>query len=226
MTRLELYKTADFYKERIKEYRPFKAETQKKVDDYFCSELNRNISAFDNNTINIKEAYDYILLQSRGEEPLITEDIIRRLHDLISTKSDEKETGYRQIPVSITGVKYLPPSPEEIPHLMNHFISQMGYSKQLMHPIEYAAMCHKRFMDIQPFQYGNCAIAILLMNLYLINTGYGAAIIPKERLDEYYNALDAFHKQNPDIDTFIELILECVIETEKVYCRFLGIEAN
>lgn len=63
------------------------------------------------------------------------------------------------------------------------------------------------------------------MNLILVNFGYGITSIPPVLRNEYINALVISQRENnPDIDTFIKFIAECVIETERDYCRLLRIK--
>ena len=86
--------------------------------------------------------------------------------------------------------------------------------------LELAAMAHKRLVDIHPFIDGNGRTARLLMNLILVNAGYGVASIPPILRNDYINALSASRRLN-DMEPFSKLIAECVIETERDYCRLL-----
>ncbi len=81
-------------------------------------------------------------------------------------------------------------------------------------------MAHRRFVDIHPFADGNGRTARLLMNLILVNTGYGIVSIPPVLRNDYINAL-ALSRMQDNIDPFSQLIAECVIETERDYCRLL-----
>ncbi len=58
------------------------------------------------------------------------------------------------------------------------------------------------------------------MNLILVNSGYGVVSIPPIWRDDYINALSASRCLN-GIEPFSKLIAECVIETERDYCRLL-----
>lgn len=81
-------------------------------------------------------------------------------------------------------------------------------------------MAHKRLVDIHPFIDGNGRAARLLMNLILVNTGYGVASIPPVWRNNYINALSASRHLH-DMEPFSKLIAECVIETERDYCCLL-----
>ncbi len=95
----------------------------------------------------------------------------------------------------------------------------------MKYPIEFAALCHKRLVDIHPFADGNGRTARLLMNLLLMQSDYGiVSISPVLRLDYIQSLITAQKPGCPDPEPFIKLIAECVIETEKDYCRLLNIK--
>lgn len=246
----ELFKKADEYKNLIDKNRPFASEQLKEVEQNFKVALIYSSNSMEGNTLTLSEteaflrdgtltsdkpikdyheaaghaeAYDYMLSVAKNEQLEITEEMIKKLHYLIYIKLNQKEAGqYRDI--DITGAEYRVPKAEELAHFMGHFMNQMQSSKGLMHPIEYAAICHKRLMDIRPFKDGNGQIARLIMNLILLHAGYGLAIIPPELGDQYSNALSlAQNTGNPKIDDLIEFIAERVIETERNCCRLLKI---
>lgn len=252
MTLQELFHKADDYKNLIDNNRPYDPEQLKELDNYFRVGFTYSSNAIEGNTLTITEtkilledgitvggkpikdyyeaaghaqAYDYMLSMAKTEHLNITETIIKRLHYLFYHKLDQEEAGqYRNIQAHISCTEYLPPRPEELSHLMEHFINQMQSSKGIMHPIEFAAICHKRLVDIHPFIDGNGRTARLLMNLILVNAGYGITSIPPVLRNDYFNALTLSQRvNNPDINSFIEFIAECVIETERDYCRLLSI---
>lgn len=107
---------------------------------------------------------------------------------------------------------------------MKKYVLDMNMLHNTIHPIEYAALVHKGLVDIHPFVDGNGRTARLLMNLALIQAGYGIAIIPPIRRVEYIDALRISQREKqPDSTLFICLIAECVIETQRDYCRLLGL---
>ena len=84
-------------------------------------------------------------------------------------------------------------------------------------------MALKRLLDIHPFTDGNGRTGRLLMNYLLIRDGYSAVSISPDRKEAYVKALiEAQTRKNPD--PFIELIAQCVLDTEKDYCRLLKLE--
>ena len=244
----ELLQKADFYKQKISSARPLAKEELKSLDDYFRIGFTYSSNALEGNTLTISEtkilledgitvggrplkdcyeavghgaAYDFMLELARQQDMKITEETIWKLHRLFYQKVDADQAGqYRSIQVYISGTEYIPPSPEDVPQLMKHLADQIHSSLSALHPIELAAMAHKRLVDIHPFVDGNGRTARLLMNLILVNAGYGVVSIPPIWRNDYINALSASRRLN-DIEPFSKLIAECVIETERDYCRLL-----
>lgn len=244
----KLLQKADSYKQKISSARPLAKEELKSLDNYFRIGFTYTSNALEGNTLTISEtkilledgitvggrplkdcyeavghgaAYDFMLELARQQDMKITEDTIKMLHRLFYQKVDADQAGrYRSIQVYISGTEYVPPAPEEVPRLMKHLADQIHSSKITLHPIEVAAMAHKRLVDIHPFIDGNGRTARLLMNLILVNAGYGVVSIPLIWRNDYINALSASRRSN-DMNPFCELIAECVIETERDYCRLL-----
>lgn len=250
MNKQELFKTADEYKKIMNEYKPFTKEQISIVDHYFRSMLTYSSNALAGSPLTLAEtkellekgtivegnrayaeaighaeAYDYMLEGARVETLVMSEELINRLHEVFYRRINEEEAGaYRQISGYVEETNYLPPVPEELEHLMKHFISQMEISKKMFHPLEYAAICHKRIIDIRPYKEGNEQIARLLMNLILVNEGYGVVTICPDIREEYMKACKAAqHKSMPNVEPLINLIARCVIASEKKHCELLGI---
>jgi len=100
---------------------------------------------------------------------------------------------------------------QEINHFMEHFISQMQYSMKWMHPVEFAAMSHKRILDIQPFLKHNEFLSFLFLNRILISCGYPLTAMLGEDYELYKNAYFATRgMNNPDIDSFTAVIAGCI----------------
>jgi Fic family protein len=244
----ELLQKADSYKTKISAARPLADAELKSLDNYFRIGFTYSSNALEGNTLTLSEtkilledgitvggkpirdcyeaighgdAYDFMLKLARQQDLTITEEIIKKLHKLFYQKMDADNAGqYRTIQVYISGTEYISPSPEEVPQLMRHLTDQLQSSKSTLHPIELAAMAHKRLIDIHPFVDGNGRTARLLMNLILVNAGYGVISIPPILRNDYLNALTVSRMQG-NIDSFSQLIAECVIETERDYCRLL-----
>lgn len=246
----DMLQKADSYKQKITSARPLAKEEMKSLDDYFRVGFTYGSNALEGNALTISEtkilledgitvggrplkdcyeavghgaAYDFMLELARQKDMNITEDTVKKLHRLFYQKVDADQAGqYRSVQVSISGTDYVPPAPDEVPRLMKHLADQIRSSRFTLHPIELAAMAHKRLVDIFPFVDGNGITARLLMNLILVNAGFGVVSIPPIWRNDYINALSASRRLN-DMDPFSKLIAECVIETQRDYCRLLNL---
>jgi Fic family protein len=169
------------------------------------------------------KSYDFMFEKANEKSLIITEKIICKLHFLFYNAIDYENAGkYRQTQVFITGTEFMPPSPAHLPALMKKYVETMNEPKAAMHPIEFAAMVHKGMVDIHPFIDGNGRTARLLMNLAMINSGYGIVIIPPVLRGDYITALQiSQRKDGADNKPFIRLIAECVEETQKDLLRLL-----
>jgi Fic family protein len=167
--------------------------------------------------IGHSDAYNflYTLMHQKG----FIEDDIRYFHKLFYYRIDESNAGiYRKIKVAISGSEYALPSPEEVPTLMQKFVSKFGISDYTEHPVKWAAKTHLEFVFIHPFIDGNGRVARLLMNLVLLQAGHITIIPPILRRD-YINALEKAHTDPSD---FMHFIAECVLESQKDYVRLFG----
>lgn len=171
------------------------------------------------------KAYDFMLSLARSEAPVLREENLRRLHYLFYCGIDPDSAGqYRKEQVFITGTEYLPPTPEEVPGLMEEFIRELERRKDTMHPVAFAAFAHRRLVDIHPFRDGNGRTARLLMNLILVREGYCIVTIPPVLRMEYISALQqAQRRKAPSDEAFIRLIAECELEAQKDYFRLFRI---
>lgn len=202
MTRQELYKQADQYKETLAAH---------KAIGYMEAEA-------------IANGYMYTL--SKEKEIQITEALLKKFHEFVLKEKGITEAAgsYRTESIKATSTGHIPPAPEELERLMGHFISQMQISRQMFHPIEFAAICHKRILELYPFEEGNEEVAMLVMNLILAHHGY--TILPsfKGQEAEYLRTLKAAqHPSSPDIDGFIYFIAQCVVNRQEEACKKFGV---
>lgn len=255
LTKEELFEKADKFKEAISKSRPLTVKELRELENYFKIGLTYSSNALEGNSLTITEtkllledgltiggkpirdyyeatghskAYDYMLNVAKENPININEDIIKRLHYLFYNLVDTENAGrYRDMQVFISGTEYVPPSPEKVPALMSEFINKANILKDKLHPIEFACFLHKGLVNIHPFEDGNGRTARLLSNIILINKGYGVVTIPPILRGEYIKCLCISQRSNnPDSEPFIKFIAECVIETQKDYCRLLNIKLN
>jgi Fic family protein len=240
-----ILKKIDALNDRISSYRPIKKQLLKQIKEYFRIGLAYSSNALEGNSLTetetkiviedgitiggkpVKdhfealghsEAYDLLYDFAKGQE--ITEANIKELHRLFYYRIDEKQAGkYRKHKVIITGTKFIPPPPEQIPGLMKVFVNNIPNYREKLHPVEFAAIIHKELVMIHPFIDGNGRAARLLMNLALLQAGYPIAIIPPVLRREYLNSLNMIHqgKEKP----FIDFIAGVCYESSKEYLRLL-----
>ena len=111
------------------------------------------------------------------------------------------------------GTDYTPPTPDTVPVAMKAYIADLSTLRGSIHPIEYAARMHKGLVDIHPFIDGNGRTARLLMNLALLQDGYGIAIITPVRRGEYIDALGVSQRaKNPDNDWYATQNTGCDVQ--------------
>lgn len=103
---------------------------------------------------------------------------------------------------------------------MTAFIDKLPSLQEQNHPIVYAALAHKEFVEIHPFVDGNGRAARLLMNLILLQHGYPLVIIPPVLRVDYLNSLKRCHQHNDE--PFIDLIATLTIEAQKDFLRMFG----
>ncbi len=96
---------------------------------------------------------------------------------------------------------------------MTGFVDWLNSSAaQQLHPIDYAAEAHCRFMGIHPFRDGNGRTGRLLMNLLLLRLGYPVVVIKNEQRAEYIESLVQAQQQD-NLLAFQELVVAAMQES-------------
>lgn len=126
--------------------------------------------------------------QSKIKNIIFSEEFIRQLHSRNLTNST-LTSGYRTIHITPVETPHRIAEPNDIPHLMNHYISQVTISSYSLHPIEVAAMAYKRFLDIYPFEQANEETAVAIASFLLQQAGYYFIGIPVSFQAEYKKAI-------------------------------------
>ncbi len=241
----DFVKRADLCKVEIDKYRPFEGNMLQQVKSFYRVSTTWTSNALEGNTLTESEtkviledgitiggktlretleasghakAYDYMFTLMKKN--IITISDIQKLHQLFYDMIERDKAGvFRKEQVFVSGSKYPVCIPEEIESEMEELCVWMNSVRAKMHPIEFAAKLHQKFVYIHPFIDGNGRTARLLMNTALIQAGYLPCVIsPYIRLD-YINALEAGHK---DESVFTRFIAEAEYETEKDFIRMLG----
>lgn len=151
--------------------------------------------------IDLTQAYDYMMDLAANKQPL-TVSTIRDLNRLVMLKNtdDPAQAGaYRVVEVWPQGREdrhYV--TPIDIALKVQNLVEWANSAVQILHPVEYAAELHYRFVTIHPFIDGNGRTARLLMNLALTEAGYPVINIQPDKTagSEYMKALS--HAQDTD----------------------------
>lgn len=243
---MRTYNDIDVLKKCIDQKRPFGEEMLQQVKDYYRIGLTWSSNAIEGNTLTESEtkilledgltvggkplkdtfetlghakAYDFMFtLLHKGK---ITEDDICTMHRMFYQNIEAEYAGkYRTTPVFITGSRYPVCETEKIPYEMEKLFQWADKKRNSFHPVEFAALFHKKLVFIHPFKDGNGRISRLAMNTALIQKGYLPAIIPPVLRPTYIQSLEKAHK---DDTTFLEFISERVFESEKDFMRLLNL---
>lgn len=245
MTNKNIFNKAEEYKKKIDAMRPFDTGMLAQIRQYYKIGLTWSSNALEGNSLTesetkvlleegltvggkpIRDYYEatghaqaYEFMYDMAKDRPVSEEDIKTLHRLFYTQLDSSQAGiYRKEKVIITGSKYPTTSPDKIENMMKEFIEWLSVQESKLHPVEFAAAAHKKFVFIHPFIDGNGRVARLLMNLCLMRTGYTIAIIPPILRAEYIANLEKAHEDDVD---FTRFIAARVVETQKELLRLLG----
>lgn len=244
---MNIFDRIDELKLSIDKLRPFEGNLLEQIKKYYRIGLTYTSNALEGNTLTESEtkvlledgltvggkplkdtfetlghakAYDFMFSLLRNT--VITEEDILTMHKLFYSDIDPQRAGkYRNVSVLITGSKYSVCDVNKISDEMEKLITWANECRKDYHPVEFAALLHKKFVFIHPFIDGNGRLSRLLMNTALIQSGYLLAIIPQVLRNDYIKLLEEAHKNDRP---FIEFIASRVLETEKELIRLLNIE--
>ncbi|WP_304379398.1 Fic family protein [uncultured Parabacteroides sp.] len=223
----------DALRARLCSLRPLPAEALKKIEEAFNIEYTYESNRIEGNTltlqetelvvnegltisgksmrehleaINHAEAIDYIRDFAKSDV-VISEHTIKEIHTLVLHGIDRENAGrYRTVPVRISGSTHTPPQPYLLAEQMQAFMSRFAEMEvQKIHPVLIAAYLHEVLVRIHPFIDGNGRTARLLMNLYLLRSGY--MLVNLKGSDDvrrlYYTALEASHTDPVPFQKFV-----------------------
>ena len=159
-------------------------------------------------TIDLNEAYDYMLDLASHKQPL-SQTTIRDLNRLALAKTHPEWGGeYRALEVHPAKTDFNPyTEPFDIRPEMDNLIEWSRKAQKEMHPVKYAGDLHYKFVTIHPFRDGNGRTARLLMSLALTENGYPVVnIMPdNESREEYMETLLDSQKRH-DTTAFEDLV--------------------
>lgn len=239
------FKSCEIYAARLAALRPLPAATLKSLREYYRVGLTYTSNALEGNSLTESEtkvviedgltiggkplrdiyeatghakAYDFLYEISK-ERPVSESDILE-LHRLFYSQIDKDNAGvWRKVPVFISGSHRALPAPGKVPSLMAGFVKWMAENEGRLHPVEFAALVHQKFVYIHPFVDGNGRMARLLMNLALLRAGWTIAIIPPICRHDYIATLD---KAGRSPAPFVLFVRDRIIETQRELLRLMG----
>lgn len=166
------------------------------------------------------QAYDYMFTIVRGHS--ITLEDMKTLHRLFYKSIDEDNAGqWRKQRIIVTGSEYAFPGPGRVEAEMKALEDWVLHDRKSLHPVEFAALLHAKFVTVHPFVDGNGRTARLLMNLALLQDGYTPALVPPVLRADYLNAIRRFQMKQ-DSAAFCDFVAEQVLQTQKDLLRLLG----
>lgn len=143
--------------------------------------------------INYRRVIEFIDEEAQKKIEKITEQLIKKLHRLITDKILVAETAgeYRTKQVIIRNsqngeITFRPPPAIEVPFLMREFFYWLNRDdKEQIHPVLKAGIAHHELVRIHPFIDGNGRVARIVATLILLLGGYD--IRRFFSLEEYYD---------------------------------------
>lgn len=145
----------------------------------------------------------------------ITVNDILQIHKRVLGHVDPITAGnLRTTQVFVGG--YIPPPSVEVNDLMDDFVDWMNSEEAAsLHPVEFAALAHYKFIYIHPFLDGNGRTSRLLMNLILLRAGYPPVIVKLSQRGQYYETI--IQANAGDIRPFIRFICNCLDDMLDAY---------
>lgn len=228
----------------LNKHRPLKEVAVRKLRDQFSIEMTYNSNAIEGNKLTLKETYLVLRegitvkgknlkdhLEAKNHEDAlrylfdlvdskkkisITNALIRELHQLVVKDTERDMAGkYRKTNVAILGSKHKPAPGFRVQEEMDNFIDWCNRNEKKLHPIEFAAKLHHMFVHIHPFEDGNGRTGRLIMNLFLMRTGFPIAVILKSDRAKYYRALE--NADSGDVTSLLRLIAQAVERSLQIY---------
>lgn len=145
------------------------------------------------------------------EEPISAKTMTDIAKIVTENASDEQVTGFRTVPVYVTGrdgIVYTPPVAGQVPGMMDDLLDFIQSSE--LHPLFKACIAHFYFVYIHPFTDGNGRTARALSFMMLMKSGYDffrffsvSGIIAEER-SRYYKSMRNVEASGDDMTYFID----------------------
>lgn len=145
------------------------------------------------------EAHEKLFFEVLDHKKELTLNVLLYWHKRLFEATKPDIAGkIRAHQVAISGSKFMPPSPVEVPVLMREFFRWYDRSRAKTHPVELAALAHLKLVTIHPFGDGNGRMGRLLMNFVLHKHRFPMLNIPYQNRSSYYGALERSQVKETD----------------------------
>lgn len=183
----------------------------------------RRLTLAEQEVVNARDVQEFIRQDARrNPEGIITEDLIRHLHEL-NTKAchypNNRAGHYRD--AEVVAGEYRPPKHEDVPRLMEQFLRLINSRKivEAYRPILRAVIAHFYLISIHPFGDGNGRTSRSLEAYILYHSGYNtrgfyslANYFYRHRPEYIAELQDARFRYNGDLTHFVKFALAGFVE--------------
>lgn len=196
--------------------------------------LENNKDSHERNVLEVRNYYNALMYLNKEAEnnKTITEDLILKVHNLVSGKHLTYKNSYRKdqnvVADSVSGaIVYMPPEAKDVENLIKQMIKEFN-SKDLSDipiPIKAGILAYE-FVTIHPFWDGNGRCSRLLATYILKAYHYdlkGFYVMEEfydKNIDEYYNSLQMglhhnfyFGRNEADITEWLEYFISIMANT-------------
>jgi len=160
-------------------------------------------------TYGVAEAVDYI----RKTDEHISLKLIKELHQIVFKNSKRFAGKFRAKGVEVVvadaygHVVHRGALSQQIETLLKEIVHWYNQNKAKCQPLVLAAVVHNQFEVVHPFQDGNGRVGRLLLNNILLKHNLPPLNIELKNRTQYYNALQAYEKDN-NLRPTLELMLK------------------
>jgi Fic family protein len=140
------------------------------------------------------------------------ENKFKDLHEILMKNIDIGGL-YRSVNITVKGSEYAPPSYEKIRDRMRQYFETLANPIDDNNVIETIAYSHLQLSKIHPFVDGNGKLSRIILNYYLMKSGFFPIVIELNDKDKYFHTIEEF-KTSKNMKPFIDFILK--LEEEEI----------
>lgn len=198
--------------------------------------INSDKKSHERSVLEVRNYYNALMYLNKESEhnDTITEDLIFKVHNLVSGRHLTYKNSYRDnqnvVADSITGkIVYMPPEAKDVSSLIKNMIKRFNLKdNNVPIPIKAGIFAYE-FVTIHPFWDGNGGCSRLLATYILKAYGYdlkGFYVMEEfydKNINEYYNSLQMglnhnfyFGRNNADITEWLEYFVSIMADTFEI----------